>query len=400
MSRVHAILTITLLAGAALAGCTTGEEGDTGATTTTTTTTTSTPPTQTTTTTPPTTLPTPNVTTSLARVVVLSAPDRMAAAGDADVCARVEGTGKVPHVAIHWDTESHPNASSFTDYKGGATYPGGASAPDPLGYQLPGVFCFKVPVGANDVHFRAHALAPPNLPGTLSIEHAIRAGAATGIRLTTEVVEVASAATNVTVCWQATVAGTFGHTALHWDTVSHPNATAFNEYKGGAIYPNNTASAGTYDGPGPYCANVTMPATGAIYFRAHELVPGSVNNISAEEAIVVGSAVSVTHAARSATRGDLTLVCWRVEGAGTVPHTAIHFDSVSHPNATSFTEYKGGASYPGNGTSAAPGGYALPGPFCTSLEQTEEGLHFRAHALVPGGVRNEISDEWHIAQAG
>jgi uncharacterized protein (DUF427 family) len=337
-------------------------------------------------------------------VDVVAAPTRAEPGDPTPVCFRVEGTGHLPHVAVHWDTASHPNATTFADYKGGAVYPGGAAVASPAGYDLPGTFCTTIPPQTQTIYYRAHALDPTHAPGTLSPERVLYLGPPPSLLDPQgDVPQIAAAGSNVTVCWLDDVVGHIPHTALHWDTTSHPNSTSFTDYKGGAVYPDNqsAAAASGYDTPGPFCTNLVMPPSGVLYFRAHEFDPATgLNNLSQEYSIVVGPSVSVVSAPASAPAGSKTLVCWRVEpeGAAThVPHTAVHWDTTSHPDSTSFTDYKGGAVYPDNGTAAAASGYDLPGPWCTDLTMPASGtLYFRAHVLLPG-VRNEMSDEVAIA---
>lgn len=344
---------------------------------------------------------------SITRVVVLSAPDRVAANATAEVCFLVEGSGSIPHVAVHWDTASHPNAGAFSEYVGGAAYPGGGAASPRA--TLPGVFCSNLTAPASGtLYYRAHALIPREPPGVLSLEHRLEAGPAptTGIRFVSDIPEAAPANTNVTLCWAVEGAtGTVPHTAVHFDTASHPNATSFTAYAGGATYPGNRSAAeGNYTLPGPFCSNLRTPASGALHFRAHVLggtgfaAPGQ---LSVERSIAVAPRVHfVGELLATAPAGSKVDVCWRVEGSGVSPHVAVHFDTASHPSATSFTEYAGGAAYAGNGTAAAAS-QTLPGPFCTQLTMPATGaLYFRAHGVYPGvGLPGELSGERSIRVA-
>jgi hypothetical protein len=97
----------------------------------------------------------------------------------------------------------------------------------------------------------------------------------------------APAQSAVEVCWRSEGTGTVTHTALHWDTTSHPNATAFAEYVGGAVYPDNGPATGvTHTLPGEFCAELTMPASGTLYFRPHTIYPGQ--ELGPEYSIAVG----------------------------------------------------------------------------------------------------------------
>ncbi|MEA3198682.1 MAG: hypothetical protein QOE90_110 [Thermoplasmata archaeon] len=404
---------IALLVGAvALAGCASNDTSPSTSTPASSTPASSTPASSTplvTTPSTPTVPTTPLTGATITAVEVVSAPERVEPGAMAYVCWRVEGSGHVPHVAVHWDTASHPNATTFAAYTGGAMYPNDKSAPDAAGYDLPATFCTNVtaPSTSGMVYFRGHALNPPALPGTLSPEHSFAVGNASSVHFVGDVAEVAPAGTNVTVCW--TVAGAtehVPHTAIHFDTTSHPNSTAFSDYKGGAVYPDNgtTAAAAGYDLPGPFCANLAMPASGTLYFRAHVLGGSFANpgNLSEEQSIDVGSPVSIVSLPLHAAAGASVPVCWRVDAPGVhVPHTAVHWDTASHPTATTFADYKGGATYPGGATSAASAGYDLPGPFCSTLTMPASGtLYLRGHVLGgPFGTPGDLTPEASVTSS-
>lgn len=104
--------------------------------------------------------------------------------------------------------------------------------------------------------------------------------------------------------------------------------------------------------------------------------------------------VNVTSLPPSAAQGGSALVCWAVEGRGTIPHTAIHFDNETHPGANvEFGAYDSGFSYPGNQTQQDPDGYEIPRTFCTEIPVGDETVYFRAHAMItaPGLLSQEHS---------
>lgn len=402
MRKLLSLALLSLLLGAALAGCTTGD-GD-GAPTTTTGTPTTTTPTRATptpaTTTPA--VPTPPVSQAgVTRVLVVSAPERVAAGEQAQVCWRVEGNGTIGHTAVHFDDESHPDAAAFAVYAGGAAYPDNGPATVTGSFQLPGTFCALLPPANGTTYLRAHAMpSAAQAPGTLSAtETVVSVGEPTGIAFSNDLPEVAPAGANATVCWQVYGgSGTVGHTAVHFDHESHPNATAFTDYAAGALYPDNgpATTSGSFQLPGPFCANLTMPQSGAVYMRAHVIQDGG-HSLSIERNVVVAPRVNVVGSVpATAGAGESVEVCWRVEGSGTVGHTAIHFDDESHPDATAFTVYDGGAVYPGNGPATTSGSFRLPGPFCANLTMPQSGtVHFRAHAIV-AGPPGELGEEHAI----
>lgn len=205
------------------------------------------------------------------------------------------------------------------------------------------------------------------------------------------------AAGTVNVCWRVDGEGAIGHTAIHYDTESHPNSTAFGDYDLGAVYPDNGPASGvTHDLPGTFCA--TIPANETLYLRAHALVPGSVNMLSAEKVVLVDEEqdITFTNFLEVFPATFSAPVCWEIEGlTGTSTHTAVHFDSESHPNATSFAEYDLGAGYPTN-TTAQSVNVTLPGEFCTSIDMPEDGdvLYMRAHLILNG--THYLSEERNV----
>lgn len=294
MDRSLSMIAAFVLLAAALAGCTDGTDEVTTTTPTTTTPATTTPATTTPTTTSPvvptvTTPSTGNLTASIDDVIVISAPDRVDENGQAAVCFRVLGNGTIPHVAVHFDTASHPNATGFADYKGDAAYPDNATAASPV--TLPGTFCSWLKPTDKTLYYRAHALATPTSQ-ELSIEKALEVGVA-NITFSGDTPEVARAGGNVTVCWTTPGrTGTVAHTAIHFDNASRPGNVTFSAYKGGAAYPDNGPATGVnHTLPGPFCADLTMPASGALWFRAHAVVDGA-HLLSVERSVVVHDGVS------------------------------------------------------------------------------------------------------------
>jgi hypothetical protein len=97
----------------------------------------------------------------------------------------------------------------------------------------------------------------------------------------------ATANTSVTVCWTVNGTGNVKHLAVHFDNASHTASnTTFNDYKGGAAYPNNATAldpAG-YNLPGTFCSNV--PVGDGVYLRAHVIdVTGGDGRLSDEKEI-------------------------------------------------------------------------------------------------------------------
>lgn len=123
----------------------------------------------------------PGVATS---IEVTRAPTSAEAGGNATVCWRVFGTGKVPHTAIHWDDESHAAEPdrTFQDYSLGVSYPGNQSMAHPAGYQLNVAgadFCTSATLpSSGSIFVVAHVIDSTRAPGRLSTEREIRVGSA------------------------------------------------------------------------------------------------------------------------------------------------------------------------------------------------------------------------------
>lgn len=233
-------------------------------------------------------------------VTVSSSPATSAPNSQALVCWHVAGSGTIMHTALHWDTTSHAGPSAtFSDYKGGTVYPDNQTQAASSGYALPGDFCANLPVGTQDVYFRAHAMSGPAPPGIVSDEKEIRVPGSSmpgnmtmnGVALQTDFTGGAfdngtwawnaSAGSNVTVCWWVKGTGTIPHTAVHWGPTSHASdpTASFQSYPAGAIYPNNETAqnASGYElSPtgSTFCANVPAPPTSGVtwYYRSHAMM--------------------------------------------------------------------------------------------------------------------------------
>lgn len=124
--------------------------------------------------------PTPAPATGQATAVaVTEAPTSAPAGGKAVVCFAVSGTGRVSHVAIHWDNATHatePNRS-FNSYDLGASYPNNRTSADPAGYQLQpsgSRFCTAATMPSEgSIFVVAHAIDSGGAPGDLSPEREI-----------------------------------------------------------------------------------------------------------------------------------------------------------------------------------------------------------------------------------
>lgn len=416
--------TIFILVATAFAGCATNETTPTPATATPTPTPatptptpatptivpTVTPPTTVPVITPPVVIPEPvtNVTgnNTITSVYILSAP-LVVNGTEASVCFRVGGQGHVRHVAVHYDSVSHPNATAFTDYKGGAAYADEPSKTLTGNLSIPAAWCVMVPVSGM-TYLRAHAFTDAQ---SVMSEEKVIVDAIQPVDFTGTFPQISAHNTTIKLCWQATGPGTAVQTAVHFDFVSHPNATSFTQYSVGALYADEASKtlAANLTLPGSWCVNETLAAgDGATYYmRAHVAVRNESGNIThvlgPERSISVSPSVGVTNGLPvTAAAQSTVLVCWRAEGVGSIPHTAIHWDNVSHMGQTgvAFSSYKGGALYPANATAAASGGYTLPGPWCTNVEMPASGsIFFVTHALDQASGRNEISHEYRISVA-
>lgn len=395
-------LTTLLVIAVALAGCA-RDGGDTTVTPTTTTGTptpaTSTPattpgvPTVTPPLTPPTT-PSPGgvVAASVDRVYVVSSPEKAANGTQADVCWRVEGSGTISHTALHWDTSPHAEGT-FADFPN-AVYPNNGAAVGT--HALPGTFCARIgPINAT-VYYKAHAMVDPTR-SQLGPQETIVAGSGNNTIDLIGAPEVFAGGQSYNFCWELPgVTGTSTHTALHFGNESRPNGT-FSDYPD-AAYPNNgpATTAGSFALPGPFCANVTMPASGTLFIRAHAITANG-QFLGPERSVAVGPRVAVSGGLpATAAAGSAVQVCWRAEGGGVSGHTAIHWDTASHPTATSFTDYPN-AVYPNNGPATTSGSFTLPGPFCANITMPTSGaVFFRPHAVYPAPGGQELGPEYTI----
>lgn len=162
------------------------------------------------------------------------------------------------------------------------------------------------------------------------------------------------------------------------------------------------ADTGDGDGTGAPTPTPTPPATPtpATPTSATPVVPTSPTPAANLTGNVTSPGIYVTSIPAMLTAGEPATVCWHVNGTARIPHTALHFDTESHPDSTRFQDYDQGAVYPGNASAADPAGYAVPGDFCANLTVPETGtLYFRAHALIPN-VRNELSEEHSLSASG
>ncbi|HET6405196.1 MAG TPA: hypothetical protein VFH78_11150 [Candidatus Thermoplasmatota archaeon] len=414
----HRSLLAIVLVGAALAGCA-NNGGDTQPTPTstpagatpTTSTPTSTPATTPaasptaatpTTTSPAVTPPSPTPgggaggDATVTRVYVTSAPEKAANGTSADVCWRVEGTGTIPHTALHWDTSPKGDAG-FAAYAN-AVYPDNGPAAGT--HRLPGTFCATLGPVSGTIYYKAHAMVDPTR-SVLGPEEVIIAGSGNNTVDLVGAPDVFTAGQSWTFCWELPgSSGTSTHTALHYDTTSHPNATGIADYPE-AVYPDNGPATmeGSFALPGPFCANITMPASGTLFLRAHAITPNG-SFLGPERSVAVGPRIAVSGGLpATAAAGSAVEVCWRAEGSGVSTHTALHWDTTSHPNAISFQDYPN-AVYPDNGPATTTGSFTLPGPFCAELTMPQSGtLYFRPHAIYPAPGGQVLGDEYAIRVA-
>lgn len=104
--------------------------------------------------------------------------------------------------------------------------------------------------------------------------------------------------------------------------------------------------------------------------------------------------VEVLSAPASVEEGGEATVCWLVEGRGTIPHTAVHWDNQSHAgDRVQFGDYGPQVGYPDNNSAQDPDGYEIPQTFCTNISVQNDTVYFRAHAMItaPGLLSPEHS---------
>ncbi|MHB8586993.1 MAG: hypothetical protein ACYDDF_14280 [Thermoplasmatota archaeon] len=297
------------------------------------------------------------------------------------VCWHVDGTGTIPHTAVHTDTTSR-NGQGYAAYTGATYYPNDASSA--IAEVLPGTFCthvilptFAASAGVGKLFLVAHAMTDAGA-STYSVEKSI--SVAPAIQNTATAITLqdppATAVSNMSihVCWQVQGAGTIPSTALLWDTTSHSGTSVPSSAYPNKVFPNNagSASASGYTIPGTFCGNFTGPSAAAVYVRAVATNPGTKPEVLAAESKIAlqGMIASLDFngtVLAAATPNSNDTICWKVLGAGMISATGLLTDdNASHAaaNATP-TAYKGKTYYPANATQSAP--EMLPGHFCTNV---------------------------------
>lgn len=187
---------------------------------------------------------------------------------------------------------------------------------------------------------------------------------------------------SVEIRWTlAGAAGSTPHTAVHADTVSHPDAAALTP----AAYPQTY-----YPGPGPYpipsehATKLTLPSAGTLYLRPHAIVAGQHvwgDEVAIRVAGPAATGVSLVKYPPAARAGVPFEIEWRVDtpGAASTPHTAIHYGaaSVQKPSAELKPADYARATTFQNGS--------LPATFRATVTPSETGiLYLRGHAVVDG----------------
>jgi hypothetical protein len=373
----------------------------------------------------PTPVPTEPTITS---VEITSHPTAVTPGAPAMVCWRVEGSGHIPHTAVHYGNVSHAGSSAkFTDYPN-AMYPGNQTKDNPNGYDIPASFCTTITTSSSgDTYFRGHALSgAAGSLGVLSDEEEIQGGVpSTALAVTLrDGPSSAAAGSNVTLCWDVQgTAGSIPRTALRTDTTSHQSSAAYTDYQGTAYFPANrtTEDPAGYAIPGTFCTAVQMPMSGTLYVRGHAQgnppAPPSGVLSARELAIAVngtmgsptfnGTALLVTWLGNlngtAPARSNVT-VCWNVTATnpGLVVHTAVHTDTTSHQTdlTATYGSYKN-AYYPDNQTGQSMAGYMIPGNFCTNVVMPAAGqvLYLRAHVIDSQGGNGKLSIDERQIQA-
>lgn len=337
------------------------------------------------------------------------------------VCWRVDGTGKIPHTAVHFDSVSRASASAFSAYQGGAAYPNNATMASEV--TLPGSFCTSIQLNStmkagSKLYLRAHALAGQKsvlstAEGSITVKEAgadtvtsvdvVSAAAKAPKRTGAPSPVTVTANETFVVCWKLVGKGNVSHTAVHWGPASkNSTGTKFSDYPN-AAYPDNKSAGDVakFAIGSTYCTGIKAPVSGKIYYRAHAIdADGGTGKLSNEYQLdVLGKATTIAFAPNppSTFAKDKNMtICWRITGEGVVPHTAVHTDTASHAGDNSIAAYPT-AWYPDNATAAAPAGYTLPGTFCTFVKtpnQSPASFYLRAHVLSAAG--HLLSDEKQV----
>ncbi|MEW6722265.1 MAG: hypothetical protein AB1324_03315 [Candidatus Micrarchaeota archaeon] len=189
---------------------------------------------------------------------------------------------------------------------------------------------------------------------------------------------------------------TITHTAVHYGSESKPGKFGTGVGPDAAGYPglSEEFASGSFSVPGNFTANINAPSVpGRLYFRAHAIIDGKhywTDEMSVE---VTGGAepaepsISVVAAPSTAASGKNFNVTWNVSGpAGTIMHTAVHYDTVSHPGDFGTDVGPAQSGYPSLTPEFASVESAIPDDFTASIAAPSAPgkIYYRAHAIVGG----------------
>ncbi len=300
-------------------------------------------------------------------IAVTSYPVRALAGRDAIIGWTVTGAdaADIPHTAIHWDVETRGGAGPSAYLNASQVLTGEEDGTYEVTIELP-----SAPV---TVYFIAHAMVLGDDFWTEEMMLVVVGEPALSI----DVVP-----TKVLVGRDGMFKWTLGgvdaaditHTAVHWDTVSHPDGPF-------SAYPNALlGTAGTT--AGEYMATMTAPASPAtIYYVIHAIVLSEHFYLDDEGIVRVVAlpTLDVVLGPSKAFVGATVTFRWNLTGAdaAAVTHTAVHWDTVSHAGNVSVDLYP-------NALPGQPGGAASDYMATMSAPTAATRVHYIFHAIVLG----------------
>lgn len=186
------------------------------------------------------------------------------------------------------------------------------------------------------------------------------------------------------------------HTAIHYDVSSHAGAFSTEVGPQDSGYPTLTKeyASGKFPVPDQFSTSFPVPeGAEKIYLRAHTIIDGKnywTDEISLDVAAAAAPtipAISIISIPGTVKEGEKVDIRWKIDSEAplTAVHTAIHYDTSSHPGPFTTEIGPEESGYPSLTIEYASGQFPIPGEFTTSLEApAAEKIYLRAHTIVDG----------------
>jgi cytochrome c oxidase subunit II len=145
-----------------------------------------------------------------------------------------------------------------------------------------------------------------------------------------------------------------------------------------------------------------LVVAGCVY-SANNNPPGTTGGVISTPGTASGTpaktvSISLVSVPTSILEGSSASVTWRVDtnAVGTVPHTAVHYDTSSHPGVLGLSDGPAASGYPGMTTQFSSVTSAIPGTFTDAITAPSGAsmIFLRAHVIVDG--QNYWTDEVSI----